>query len=194
MRDNELFKNFNLKLTHGEPITVSVDYSCLDKELQHDMVMINGWDRKGIVELKGTETMVSEFNKANPRVREKLKEQYLSLGKFKPSSGALFGSCMFNEVVFNEPPTMRNGKDVSYYFSEFKKLMFPRGFRSENDCYDVMHISIHYLFSRDIFLTRNVKHFVADELQQRFNDLAILTPCECVNLLNRVLHALGRQG
>lgn len=194
MRDNELLKNFNLKLTRGEPITVSVDYSCLDKELQHDMVTINGWDRKGTVELKGTETMVSEFNKANPGVREKLKEQYLSLGKLKPSPGALFGRCVFNEVVFNEPPTMRDGKDVSYHFSEFKNLTFPRGFRSENDFYDVMHISIHYLFARDIFLTRNVKHFGADELQQRFKDLVILTPCECVNLLNRVLPVPGRQG
>ena len=116
------------------------------------------------------------------------------MGKLKPSTGALFGSFMFNEVVFNEPPTMRDGKDVSYYSSEFKKLMFPRGFQSANDFYDVMHISIHYLFARDIFLTRNVKHFKADDLQQRFNDLAILTPCECVNLLNRVLTTLGRQG
>ena len=192
--DNELFNNFNLKLTHREPITVSVDYSCLDKKLQYDMALINGWDRKGIVELKGTETMVSEFNKANPGVREKLKEQYLSLGKLKPSPGGLYGHFMYNEVVFNAPPTMRYGKDVSYYSSEFKKLMFPRGFQSENDYYDVMHISIHYLFARDIFLTRNVKHFRTNELQQRFNDLAILTPCECVNLLNRCLTTLGRQG
>ena len=70
MIDNELFKNFNLKLTHGEPITVSVDYSCLDKQLQHDMIIINGWDSEGIVELKGTETMVCEFNKANPGVQK----------------------------------------------------------------------------------------------------------------------------
>lgn len=194
MRDYELFNNFNLKLTHGEPITVSVDYSCLDKKLQHDMAMINGWDRKGIVDLKGTDIMVREFNRANPGVREKLKEQYLSLGKLKPSPGALYGRAMFNEVMFNAPPTTRDRKDVSYYFSEFKKMMFPRGFRSENDYYDAMHISIHYLFARDIFLTRNVKHFRVDELQQRFEDLAILTPYECVNLLNRVLTALGRQG
>jgi hypothetical protein len=192
--DNELFKNFILKLTDEEPITVSVDYSCLDKVPQNDMVMLKDWARKGIVELKGTETMVSEFNKANPGVREKLKEQYLSLGKLKPSPGALFGRCVFGEVMFGEPSTMRDGKDVRYYSSEFKKSMFPRGCRSENDFYDIMHISIHYLFARDIFLTRNVKHFRADELRQQFKGLAVLTPCECVSLLNRVLTAAGRQG
>ena len=191
MIDNGLLNNFNLKLTRREPITVTVDYSCLDKKPQDDMALIKGWDRKGIVELKGTESMVSEFNKANPGVREKLKEQYLSLGKLKPSPGALFGRSMFNEVMFNEGPTSRDGKDVSYYVAEFKKSMFPRGFRNENDYYDVMHIAIHYLFARDIFLTKNVKHFRANELQQRFKDLVILTPHEFVNLLNPYVSSLS---
>jgi len=154
--------------------------------MQDDMRVIWGWD-KGILELKAAEDMTSEFDKANPDVKQKLKEQYLRLSKLKPSPGASFDQCMFNEVAFDEPPTMRDGKDVNYYFAEFKKLMFPEGLRSENDFYDVMHISIHYLFSRDVFLTRNLRHFDPDKLQEKFKDLVILTPQQFLNLLNDAL-------
>ena len=187
MRDNELLAYINNKLTHGKPITVTADYSCLDKEQQPDMGPIWGWSGKGIIKLEGTEAMVREFDRASPGVREKLMDQYLRLNKLKPSPGALFNQCMFNEVAFNEPPTTRDGKDVSYYFSEFKKLMFPEGLRNENDFYDVMHISIHYLFSRDVFLTRNLRHFSPHKLQKKFKDLVILTPQQLLNLLNEAL-------
>lgn len=193
MQNKGLSEYIISKLRFRKPVTVTVDFSCLDKVIQDDMRVIWGWD-KGIVELKAAKDMISEFDKANPNVKQKLKEQYLRLSKLKPSPGAILNQCMFNEVAFNEPPTTRDGKDVSYYFSEFKKLMFPEELRNENDFYDVMHISIHYLFVRDIFLTRNVKHFMADKLQQRFKNLAILTPCECVNLFNSVLPIVGRQG
>lgn len=193
MRHNELFECILNKLTHGKPIAITVDYSCLDKKQQPDMGPLWGWNREGIIELKGTKEMISEFDKASPSVREKLHEQYLRLDKIKPlpsHPGALFDALAFDEAAFDEgvtPPTTRGGKDVSYYFSEFRGLMFPRGFQCENDSHDVMHISIHYLFSRDIFLTRNPRHFPEDRLQQRFEDLAVLTPDEFANLLNRVL-------
>lgn len=61
--------------------------------------------------------------------------------------------------------------------------MFPKGFPSKNDFYDVMHISIPYLFSRDIFLTRNWHDFRADKLQEKFSDLLILTPQQLIIVL-----------
>ena len=200
MRDNELLEYIDNKLTHGKPITVTADYSCLDKEQQPDMDTIWGWSGKGIIKLEGTEAMVKEFDKASPNVREKLEEQYLRLDKLKPlpgTPGALFNRALFNQAPFNQGPThptTRDGKDVHYYFSEFRRLMFPKGFQCENDSHDVMHISIHYLFTRDIFLTRNIRHFAEDRLQQRFEDLAILTPHKFVNLFNRVLSSIKRQG
>ena len=186
MQNKGLFECIISKLRSRKPVTVTVDFSCLDKVMQDDMRVIWGWD-KGILELKAADDMTSEFDKANPDVKKKLKEQHLRLSKLKPSPGALFNQCMFNEVAFNESPTTRDGKDVSYYFSEFKKLMFPEGLRNENDFYDVMHISIHYLFSRDVFLTRNLHHFGPDKLQEKFKDLVILTPQQLLNLLNDAL-------
>jgi len=85
---------------------------------------------------------------------------------------------------FNEAPTLRKGKDALDYFAKFQQVMFPNGFRSKNDFYDVMHISIPYLFSRDIFLTRNWHDFRADKLQEKFSDLVILTPQQLINVLN----------
>jgi hypothetical protein len=200
MGDNELLEYINNKLTHGKPITVTADYSCLDKEQQPDMDTIWGWSEKGIIKLEGTEAMVKEFDRASPGVREKLEEQYLRLDKLKPlpgTPGASFNRAQFNRTPFNRggtPPTTRDGKDVNYYFSEFRRLMFPSGFHRESDSHDVMHISIHYLFARDIFLTKNPRHFPKDRLQQRFEDLAILTPDNFVNLFNRVLSSIKRQG
>jgi hypothetical protein len=186
VQNKEPFENIISKLRFGKPVAVTVDFSCLDKVIQPDMKAVWDWD-KGILELKAAKDMISEFDKANPNVKQKLMEQYLRLSKLKPSPGAVFNQCMFNEVAFNEPPTTRDGKDVSYYFSEFKKLMFPAELGNENDFYDVMHISIHYLFSRDVFLTRNLRHFSPHELQKKFKDLVILTPQQLLNLLNDAL-------
>jgi len=194
MRDSELLAYISNKLTHETPVRLTADYSCLDKRQQPDMDTIWAWTGKGIVEMEGTEAMIKEFDRASPGVREKLMVQYLRLNKLKPSPGALPNQCAFNEVAFNEPPTTRDGNDVRYYFSEFKNLMFPGGLRQESDFHDVMHMSIHYLFARDIFLTKNPKHFPANRLQQRFDDLAILTPDEFVELFNRVLSTIKGQG
>jgi len=187
MRDHELLKWINDKLVNGEKLTVTVDYSCLDKVQQPDMSAIWSWNREGIIEITGTIELATEFDKASPGVREKLKDQYLPLDKLKPSPGAVFGECMFDEVVFDEPPTMREGKGVSHYFSEFRRLMFPAGLRNENDFHDVMHISIHYLFSRDVFLTRNLRHFNPRRLRERFKDLVVLTPEQLLDLLDSAL-------
>lgn len=172
------------KFIKGHQITVTIDYSCIDKVQQNDMTTLRVWHNKGLVELKGTEAMIAEFDKANPGIKAKLEEQFLSFGKLKPRLGAVFNRSMFNNVTFNEAPTLRNGKDVLAYYAEFQQVMFPKGVQSKNDFYDVMHISVHYLFSRDVFLTRNVRHFRADKLQEKFGDLVILTPQQFIDLLN----------
>lgn len=172
------------KLANKHQVTVTIDYSCIDKELQRDMATLRSRPYEGFVNMQGTEAMIAEFENVNPSVKAKLEEQFLSVRKLKPKSGALFNRRMFNSAAFNEAPTLRNGKDALDYFAEFQQVMFPKGFRSKNDSYDVMHISIHYLFSRDIFLTRNWHDFRADKLQEKFSDLVILTPQQLINVLN----------
>jgi len=199
MRDNELLELIISRLTNGKSITMTLDYSCLDKKQQPDMDPIWDWNRTGMIELKGTEELVREFDKAGPDIREKLEEQYLKLGKLKPSPGkpgAVLGLFMLGEAALGDlgvPPTMRDGKDVRHYFSEFSRLMFPEGFRRENDFHDVMHISIHYLFARDIFLTRNTRHFPADRLQQQFEGLTVLTPDKFVTLFSCAVSTIKGQ-
>ena len=57
--------------------------------------------------------------------------------------------------------------------------------RLENAYYDVMHVSTHYIFGRDIFLTKD-KDFDAEKLREKFEGLGILTPQECADTLQEV--------
>lgn len=186
MQNREPFRNIISKLKSGRSVTVTVDFSCLDKLIQPDMEAVWGLN-KGILELKAAKDIVDEFDKANPNVKQKLMEQYLGLSKLKPSPGAVFGQCMFGEVAFNEPPTTRDEKDADYYFSEFRKLMFPRASHMESNFHDVRHISIHYLFCRDVFLTRNSHHFKPHKLQERFKDIVVLDPQQLLYLVSATL-------
>jgi len=165
-------------------ITITVDYSCIDKIKQEDMTLVRNYEKKGIIELKATLIMDDEFNKANTNVQSKLREQYLGLKKFKPSRGAIFNGFMFNELRFNAPPTLRDDKNGEYYFNEFAKIMFPSGIKNENDFYDVWHLAIHYIFQRNLFLTRNIRHFNNPRFSEKYVDLIILTPLELVSLLS----------
>jgi len=165
-------------------ITITVDYSCLDKVKQQDMDILQNYEQRGVIELKAAITMDDEFNKANPDVQSRLREQYLGLEKIKPSPGAVFNGFMFNELPFNAPPTLRDGKDGEYYFNEFAKIMFPSGIKNENDFHDVWHLAIHFLFQRNLFLTRNIRHFNNPRFSEKYVDLIILTPLELASLLS----------
>jgi len=183
--DSKLPERLANKLAAGQRITITVEYSCLDKVQQENMTTLRRWHDEGIVELQGTEAMIIEFEKTSPGVRARLEEQFLGLTKLRPEFGTELGHWALGVGALGMATTLRNGKDALDYHSEFQQIMFPKGYRTENDFYDVMHISIHYLFGRDIFITKNLKDFKVGKLRQKFNGLVILTPAECVDVLNK---------
>lgn len=196
MQSQWLCRHVRDKLANRQKITVTTDYSCLDKCEQQDMATLRRWHDEGLIELQGTEAMIEEFERASPSVKAKLEQQYLGLEKLIPEFGTVLGSWRLGYSRLGEVGTLRDGKDALDYYSEFQELMFAnfghvsseqrvRNFR------DVMHISIHYLFARDIFLTRNVRHFKADKLRRKFSDLVILTPKQCVDVLENATISRG---
>jgi hypothetical protein len=187
-QDAGTVKSLRDRLAKRQPITITVEYSCLDKQGQReDMRMLNRWNDEGVVQLRGTAAMVAEFEKANPGVKERLEEQYSYLGKLTPLLGSDLGHFRLNRGALGVATTLRNGRDFLDYCSEFGQLMFPNGCGNPQDVYDVEHVSIHYLFARDIFITRNTHHFRAEELRQRFTDLVVMTPELCVHTLRMAL-------
>jgi hypothetical protein len=174
------------KLAKRQPITITVEYSCLDKQgQQEDMSMLKRWHDEGVVQLQGTEAMIAEFEKANPGVKEKLEGQYSCLAKLTPSFGTDLGHWRLGRGRLGVATTLRNGRDFFAYCREFEQLMFPNGCGKPQDVHDVEHISIHYLFARDMFITRNTHHFRAEELVRGFADLTVLTPGQCVDTLHK---------
>lgn len=180
------YESLTEKLASRRPITITVEYSCLDRQgPKEDMIALKGWHEKGIVQLQGTEAMIAEFEKANPGVREKLEEQYSFLSKLHPSFGSELGRMRLGRAQLGMTTTLRHGKDALDYYREFERLVFPNGCGRAQDVHDVEHISIHYLFGRDVFITRNTRHFRAEEMRERFADLIVLTPSQCVEVLRR---------
>jgi len=176
------------KLAKGQPITITVEYSCLDwPGPKKDMITLNGWHDKGLVQLKATAAMIAEFEKANPGVKENLEEQYSCLAKLSPSFGTQLGHWRLGKGQLGMATTLRDGRDAFYYHAEFERIMFPNGCTKPQDVYDVEHIAVHYLFARDIFITRNTHHFRWADLRQRFTDLIVLTPEQCVEDLRKEL-------
>jgi hypothetical protein len=174
----------------GERITITVDFSCLDKKQQPDMATLRQWQEDGLVEIRKAEEIENEFRQANPHVREKLKEQYFNIDPLRLEDPAIFGMARFDRATFDGEGTLRDGKRIDYYFKQFKDVMFPRFDRLSEEnkkraFSDVMYVSTHYILERDIFLTRNIKHFAPKELRGKFPDLSILTPIECINCLKK---------
>ena len=179
------------KWKKGERITLTVDYGCLDKVKRNAMTKLENWSKKGIIEMKGTEAMEIEFHERSPpSVRAKLKEQFEFYEKLVPMTPAVLGKATLGRFALGEMGTVREGKDIFDCNKEFQTAMFPDLNKlSENArkraAYDIMHMSIHYIFKRDIFLTRNVKDFRSSRLKKKFPDLIVLTPKELVDLLER---------
>ena len=180
------------KYASGERITITVDFSCLEREeeKQGDMAALIQWQEDGLVEISAAEEIIREFERANPEIRPRLEEQYLSVDRLLRQKPAIFNMVGFNEATFDGEGTTRDGKRIDYYFEEFKNAMFPdfgtlEPGVNENAYNDVMHVSTHYIFGRDIFLTGD-KHFAPEKLRKKFPDLTILTPTDCVNMLKEM--------
>jgi len=185
----DLVQNLALKYASGERITITIDYSCLDKRgATPAMTILNGLQDNGLVEIKAAKEIEDEFERTNPNVKTKLEEQYLGASKLVLKKTAIFGQVAFNECAFNDAGTQRDGKQITHYFEEFKNIMFPdfntlNKKRRANAYYDVMHIATHYIFQRDIFLTKDKHYLDCEKLIKKFNELLIMTPEDCAKLL-----------
>jgi hypothetical protein len=178
------------KCRRREAITVTIDFSCLDKGGERkDMRKLRILSERGLIEMKGTEHMDKEFYEESPAtVRAKLRRQLEFFEKLYPEDPAIIGKMRIGRFRIGGEGTVREGKDVFDFFQEFKPLMFPNfdGLSETNqkrDIQDIMHLSIHYVFKRDIFVTRNIRHFRTEALTRRFPNLVILTPKELVDFM-----------
>lgn len=195
MQSQWLFWHVRDKLANRQKITVTTDYSCIDQFEKQDMATLRRWHDEGLIELQGTEAMINEFERTSPHVKALLEQQYLGLEKLIPEFGTALGLWRLGHGRLGEVGTLRDGKDALHYYPEFQELMFPNFWHGSSEqrlsnFMDVMHISIHYLFARDIFLTRD-RHFKADKLRRKFSDLVILTPQHFVDVLENVTISRG---
>jgi len=207
--DRALVQKLAQKHANGETITITVDYSCLDQGEEHQQAMATllQWAEEGLIDIKAAEQISNEFERANPNVKPKLEEQYLRVRRLCLEDPAIIGMGRIGRFRIGGAGTVRNGRNIYYYFEEFKNIMFPQFDRlSEikrvNAYYDVMHVSTHYILGRDIFLTKD-NHFGpkdkgsdAEELRKKwemfwgkFEDLIILTPEDCVEILDDIFRS-----
>ena len=63
MQCETLSKHLRDKLARGQQITITVEYSCLDKQQQQDISTLRRRHDEGLVELRGTEAMIKEYPK-----------------------------------------------------------------------------------------------------------------------------------
>jgi len=179
------------KSRRSEMIRVTIDYSCLSKKGEtKDMTKLKNFARRRLIGMKGTEHMDKEYYESSPaNVRAKLKKQFESFQKLYPEDPAVLGEARLGRFRLGGEGTVRDGKGTFDFFNEFKALMYPdfdslseeNKKRTEND---IMHLSIHYVFERDVFLTKDEKLVVRSEaLGQRFPDLVIMKPEQLVSFL-----------
>jgi len=119
-----------------------------------------------------------------------LTKQFQSFSKLSPDDPAIWGRMRWGHFRWGGGGTTRDGKDVFDYAKEFRPQMFPDFDRlsdstKRNALDDVMHLSIHFVYGRDIFLTRNVKHFKTETLVKTYPDIVVLDPQELVDILDR---------
>lgn len=181
------------KCERRETITVTVDYSCLDKRGEsEDMIKLRNLSQRGFIEMKATEHMDKEFYESSPAgVRAKLREQFEFYEKLYPEDPAIIGKARIGRFRIGGEGTVREGKDVFDHFNEFKPLMYS-DFDSLSDenkkkaDNDLMHLSIHYVFERDIFLTKDEKFQTRTvALERRYPDLVAMTPKQLVDFLEQ---------
>lgn len=126
MQSQWLFRHVRDKLANRQKITVTTDYSCLDKREreQQDMATLRRWHDEGLIELQGTEAMIEEFERASPGVKARLEQQYLGLEKLIPEFGTVLGSWRLGYGRLGEVGTLRDGKDALHYYSDKLRRKF----------------------------------------------------------------------
>lgn len=139
--------------------------------------------------MKATEHMDKEFYESSPAaVRVKLRQQFEFFQKLYPEDPAVIGKARIGRFRIGGKGTVRDGKDTFDYFNEFKALMYPDfdNLSDENKkrtVNDLMHLSIHYVFGRDVFLTKDERFKTrARTLERIYPDLIVMTPKQLVDL------------
>lgn len=172
----------------GEKLTVTLDYGVHDKKNPPYETKIAEWVGKGWIEVRDTKATLEEFERVNPEAKKLLQvlEPKMKLyPKLKPKRPAIFGKVLFNESTFNDPGTTRDGKDIYEIMEEFKQVIFPdfdklEGGTKRRAYYDILHISCHYIFNRDVFVTKDLRHF--KKVIERCTNVVITSPAMFVKI------------
>jgi len=169
------------RLRRKERITVTFDYGVHDSGNPPYEAEITKWAEKGWIEVSDTEATLLEFERLNPeaKVREVLEPKMKRYPKLMPQDPAIFGIARYGRAAYGSLGTTRDGKHIYQIMEEFKKIMFPNFDKLKEETkirahYDILHISCHYIFNRDVFLTRNFKHF--EKVLETHKDIVITTP------------------
>lgn len=173
------------RLKKGEKLTVSLDYGVHDKgNPRYEMDMAE-WAQEGFIGVSDTEATLEEFNRAGLQAKKLLEPKMTRFPKLMPDDPAEYGKMRYGRSAYGSPSTTRDGKHIYQVIEEFQKLMFPdfHGLEAKNRInayYDILHISCHYIFHRDVFLTRNLKHF--EKIMERCPNVVITCPEKFVEI------------
>jgi len=190
--DADSLKKLEQKITKGNTITVTIDYNLLNKRGEDDeMKRLNALRDRGVIDIMATNQMAKEYyDQTPPEIQKGLSKKFELFAKLSPEYPARYGTARYGASRYGGGGTTRDGKDVDDWFGEFRPLMFPHfdrlnatNQRRAND--DVMHLSIHHVFGRDVFATRNIKHFRTEALIKTFPEVVVLEPRELLAIIDR---------
>lgn len=165
----------------GKKLTITLDYGVHHKKHPPYESVIWGWADKGFIDVKNTDETLTEFrrlSRTNQELANHLEPQISRYPSAKPRPPALFGVAAFNEVMFNDQGSIRDGHNIFQLKEIFKKSMFPNydslsARKKRNADSDASHVACHYILYRDIFLT-NDRHF--ERAINDFGNLIVTTP------------------
>ena len=178
-KDKNLRDLIAQKLKKWERLTVTLDYGVHHRDNPDDEVKIAEWAEKGLIEVSDTEATLEELKRADPRIKELLETKMERYPKLMPQDPAILGMARLGRFALGSLGTTRDGKHIYEIIEEFQSVMFPdfdklRGKTRINAYHDVLHISCHYAFNRDVFLTRNLRHF--EKVLAKHPDIVIASP------------------
>ena len=162
-------------------IIITIDSNCINVNGNYkDMNKIEELEKKGIVEIHRTDTMVAEFLYGGSK---KGYTKGLKKSKNYPED---IGVAVWDHSRYGH--SKWGSKKDSKLFNEIKEILFPNTKElTDKQIKDSMHLRTHLHYGRDYFITDDKKHILSKKNDLRDNlNIIVCTPKEfCENIIDR---------